>query len=294
MKNSVPIVVAEVFNSQMFQLRRVLFSLTIFSTWLATQAVAMPPMTQIQDVLYRADGVPFKGAVSISWKSFTASDTTSIPGNVVTIQILDGVLRAQLVPTTDASAGAYYAVRYTTDGRTQFSETWIVPPSASPVGLRVIRLAATPEGGGGSGSGLVLLGDVAGLAEALIDRPVKGMSFANNRIALIDGLGQIVGVGGLASDCVRVDGSTGVCGSAAGVSGFVDMEVPGGAMNASNSVFTLTQAPSPAKSLHLFRNGILQKPATDYVLTGNGVTFLNVSIPQVGDTLTASYRTGGL
>ena len=281
----------------MFQLRQICLSLMIFTAWFATPASAAPPLTQIQDVLYRADGVPFTGAVTITWRSFTASDTTSIPANVLTTQIVDGVLRLQLVPTTSASAGAYYAVRFTVDGRTQFSETWAVPPSTLPVGLKDIRIAVPPGGGGGGGgggtTGPVLLGDVVGLAEALNDRPLKGPAYAINRMALINNLGRIVGVSGLASDCVRVDGSTGACGSGS-ATGFVDMEVPAGVMNGVNSVFTLGQAPSPAASLHLFRNGILQKAASDYTLTGNGVTFLSVSMPQVGDTLTASYRTGGL
>ena len=150
-------------------------------------------------------------------------------------------------------------------------------------------------GGGGTGSGTVLLGDVVGLAEALNDRPLKGPAFAINRIALINDLGRLVAVGGVPGDCVRVDGSTGACGTGGGSTvGFVDMEVPAGLMNGVNSVFTLGQAPFPAASLHLFRNGILQKVATDYTLSGNVVTFLSVSIPQAGDTLTASYRTSGL
>jgi hypothetical protein len=277
----------------MFQLRQILFSLTVLTAWFATPAHAAPPLTQIQDVLYRADGTPFTGAVTITWRSFTASDTTSIPANVLTIQIVDGLLRVQLVPTTNASAGAYYAVRFTVDGRTQFNETWAVPPSALSLGLKDIRLAVAPPSG--TGSGTVLLGDVVGLAEALNDRPLKGPAFAINRVALINDLGRLVAVGGLPGDCVRADGSTGVCGTSGGSTvGFVDMEVPAGLMNGVNSVFTLGQAPYPAASLHLFRNGILQKPAMDYTLSGNGVTFLSVSIPQAGDTLTASYRTSGL
>jgi len=281
----------------MYQLRQIFYLLLISAAWLARPALATPPLTQIQDVLYRADGVPFTGAVTITWRSFVASDTTSIPANVLTVQVTDGVLRLQLVPTTNASAGAYYTVRYTVDGRTQFSETWAVPPSAAPVGLKDIRVATAPGGGttGGGSTGTVLLSDVVGLAEALNDRPQKGPSFAINRIALINNLGRLVGVGGLATDCVRVDGSTGACGSGGGSAiGFIDMETPAGVMNGVNSVFTLGQAPSPAGSLHLYRNGILQKAGTDYSLSGNGVTFLAVSIPQVGDTLTASYRTGGL
>ncbi len=269
----------------------------LIAAWYATPVAAAPPLTQIQDVLYRADGKTFTGAVSILWRSFTASNTTAIPANIITIQIVDGVLRTQLVPTTNASSGAYYTVRYTVDGRTQFTEMWAVPASALPVTLKDIRITSAPPagtGGGGSGStGEVFLADVVGLPEALNDRPMKGPDFAVNRIALINGLGRIVGVGGQAGDCIRVDGSSGACGSG-GSAGFVDMEVPAGVLNGANSTFTLGQAPSPAASLHLFRNGILQKAGTDYVLSGNLVTFLSVSIPQVGDTLTASYRTGGL
>lgn len=280
----------------MFQLRQICSSLIILTAGFAVPTTAAPPLTQIQDVLYRADGVPFTGTVAITWRSFTASDNTSIPANVLTTQIVDGVLRLQLVPTTSASAGAYYAVRYNVDGRTQFSETWAVPPSALAVGLKDIRIAVAMEGGtsgnGTSSSGAVLLGDVVGLSEALNDRPMKGPAFAINRIALINNLGRIVGVGGLPGDCVRVDGTTGTCGTGAPI-GFVDMEVPVGTLNGVNGIFTLGQAPSPAASLHLYRNGILQKKSSDYTLTGNGVTFLSVSIPQPGDTLTASYRTGG-
>ena len=282
----------------MFQLRQILLALTVFGAWQTTPAMAAPPLTQIQDVLYRADGKMFTGAVSITWRTFTSSNTTSIPSNVVTVQIVDGVLRTQLVPTTNASSGAYYAARYTVDGRTQFNETWAVPPSALPLGLKDIRIASAPIDGGGSGgsgsSGSVLLGDVIGLPEALNDRPQKGSSYVINRIAMIDSQGRVGSVSGLPGDCVRVDGSTGACGTGGGSTvGFVDMETPAGAINGVNTVFTLSQAPSPAASLLLFRNGILQKPATDYVLVGSGVTFLSVSTPQAGDTLTASYRTGG-
>ena len=83
----------------MYQLRQILYSLTVLTAWYATPAQAAPPLTQIQDVLYRADGTPFTGAVTITWRSFTASDTASIPANVLTIQIVDGLLPAGLHET---------------------------------------------------------------------------------------------------------------------------------------------------------------------------------------------------
>ncbi len=73
---------------------------------------------------------------------------------------------------------------------------------------------------------------------------------------------------------------------------FFDGEIPQGLINGTNAVFNLTNAPSPASSLSLFRNGVLQKAGSDFSLSGSTITFLTVSIPQGGDLVQASYRTG--
>ncbi len=78
---------------------------------------------------------------------------------------------------------------------------------------------------------------------------------------------------------------------------FTDAEVPGGVVDGANATFTLANTPSPAGSLVLYRNGIAQKVAVDYTLTGATVQFLTGAIPQPGDTLLAWYRqppAGGL
>jgi hypothetical protein len=49
-------------------------------------------------------------------------------------------------------------------------------------------------------------------------------------------------------------------------------------------------APSPATSLQLFRNGLLQKAGLDFTLTGSSISFQPGSVPQPGDLLQASYR----
>ena len=69
---------------------------------------------------------------------------------------------------------------------------------------------------------------------------------------------------------------------------FIDAETPGGAVDGANTTFTLAHAPSPAGSLRLYRNGLLQARAVDYTLAGLTITAL--SIPQAGDTLLAFYR----
>ncbi|MBI5283377.1 MAG: hypothetical protein HY858_16970 [Candidatus Solibacter usitatus] len=259
---------------------------------LGAAASAAPPLTQIHDLLYKADGSAFTGSATISWRSFTASDTSNIPTNSITVQVVGGLLRVRLVPTTNAAGTAYYIVRFNADGKTQFTELWAVPPSAIPVAVKDIRIPSPPGSNVTPPPSVVLMADVSGLVEALADRPTKSIGFAPGRAAIIDAMGEMAAVSGAPSDCVRVDGTAGPCGLSGNTTpGFVDMETPAGAVNGVNTVFTLAQAPFPATSLHLYRNGILQRPAVDYLLSGNGVTFLTVATPQAGDLLSASYRT---
>src|ERR1039458_1646992 len=109
---------------------------------LASSALAAPPLTTIQDVLYKADGTRFNGTVTINWSSFTAADQSAIATQVLTVKIVDGNLRVQLVPNATVTPAAYYIAKYNADGRVQFEETWSVPASAQPVRLRDVRVAS--------------------------------------------------------------------------------------------------------------------------------------------------------
>ncbi len=275
--------------------RRLIFVFTAVQALLGMLAEAAPPLTQIYDTLYKADGTPFTGSAVVSWRSFTAADASNVPTNSITVQVVGGLLRVKLVPTTNASANAYYTVRFNADGKVQFTEVWMVPPSVVPVAVKDVRVQ-TPSGSSAvaAAAGVVQIMDVVGLTEALSDRPTKSIAFQPNRVALIDAAGEMAGVSGSPGDCVHVDGTAGACGSGGATSvGFVDMETPAGTVNGVNTQFVLSHAPFPAASLHLFRNGILQKASVDYVLTGNGIAFLAVATPQAGDLLSASYRTAG-
>jgi hypothetical protein len=258
---------------------------------------AAPPLTTIEDVLYKADGSRFNGVAFIEWKSFQAADFSNIATHTVTVTILDGAIRVQLVPTTNASTGAFYSVRYNSDGRIQFDETWAVPPSASPLKLRDVRVPS------GSGGGQVLPppaqtsiqeSDVVGLLDDLAARPLMGPGYAPSRAAYITETGALEAVSGSLSDCVRVDGTAGPCGVATyPAPEFVDGETPAGPINGSNAVFTLASPPSPASSLQLYRNGLLQKLGLDYTLAGNAITFATASKPGLEDVLLTSYRLAG-
>lgn len=264
-------------------------------SWLACAAGSKlegaPPLTQIQDVLYKADGTTFTGTAVVTWKAFTAADSSNIPSNSVSVPIVSGLLRVRLVPTTNASANAYYTVRYNSEGKTQFTELWAVPPSPAAIPVKDIRISVPPGGTKPPPETSIQISDVEGLSAALAERPVKGPAYVNGRAAAIDSFGLLNGASGVAGDCLRVDGTSGPCGVSNMTSqGYVDMETPAGALNGVNAVFLLGQTPSPAGSLQLFRNGILQSAGVDFTLNGNAITFVAAATPQTGDVLRASYR----
>lgn len=258
---------------------------------------AQPALTTIQDILYRADGTRFNGQIFISWNAFQAGDASNIATAQVTLPIVNGVLSVQLVPTTTASAGANYQVTYNSAGVYQFSQTWAVPPSSTPLRVAdVLVSTGTVVGGGGSAGSItsqpIQISDVVGLTNALALVPQKGVGYALGRAAVIDTSGQIDGAAGNLGDCVRVDGSSGPCGGNSGgvLPLYSDAEVPSGAINGLNTTFTLANTPSPASSLLLYVNGLLMDQGLDYVISGATITFALSSVPQTGDVLLASYR----
>jgi hypothetical protein len=258
--------------------------------WAQTQ----PPLTTIQDVLFKADGTRFNGLINIQWTSFEGGNQTNIPQQMTTVRIVDGNLFVQLVPTTDAVPAAVYTVKYSSDGKIQFIEFWAVPPSSAALRVRDVRTTDPqfPSGGAAGGlTGPILLSDVSGLVQELNSRPIKGPGYSNSRAAVINNTGLVEGAAGSLSDCVRVDGTAGPCGSSGGAV-FVDSEVPTGAVNGSNSTFSLVSTPQPSSSLALYRNGLLQRAGAgnDYTISGSTITFLSGATPQTGDLLLAFYR----
>lgn len=217
----------------------------------ATVLFAAPPLTTIQDLVYKADGSPFTGILFIE----------------------------------------AYTVRYNSDGKIQFEELWAVPPSAAPLRLKDVRIAG-PISGPVTPPPVESIeeSDVIGLVNDLAIRPVKGPGYAPSRAVYVDASGALEAVIGNLTDCVRVDGTAGPCGSAPT---FVDGETPGGAIDGANASFTLAGTPAPASSLTLYRNGLFQKPGVDYILSESTITFLPGALPQPGDVLAASYRLDG-
>jgi hypothetical protein len=256
-------------------------------------ALAAPPLTTIQDTLYKADGTRFNGIVSISWTSFQAPDLSDIPAQMITLKVVNGHLYVRLVPTTETNPEVFYTVTYNSNGLVQYTEMWSVPPSTQPLTLEDVRVPVTVSTttGDTGATGPIPESDVTGLVADLAARPVEGPAFAPGAVAVVDAQGLIDSVSGNPTDCVFVNGSSGPCGSGSGAYSFMDGDVPSGTVNGSNDLFTLAAVPNPATSLYLYRNGLLQEAGTDYTLINNNmVQFTTTGTPQVGDTLLANYR----
>ena len=164
-------------------------------------AFAEPPLTVVQDVLFNADGTTFNGIVTISWASFEASDMSNIPASSIVTEVINGLLRVQLVPTTNALSPSSYTVVYNSGGITQFTETWAVPPSNVSLPVSAVRISGTGTlvGGGGTGGSPttdIAISDVTGLTTALDLRPSMGAGYTISRTAIIDASGAIDGAGG--------------------------------------------------------------------------------------------------
>ena len=257
-------------------------------------AAGQPALTTIRDILYRADGTRYSGTLSIKWSSFQAGDASNIATADLTVQIVNGSLNVQLVPTTTGSAGAQYDITYNSQGKNQFTEVWAVPPSAVPLRVRDVRVSSGTIIGPPPVITSIQISDVVGLENALAVLTDRGVGFTPERAAVINSSSQIDGASGNLGDCVHVDGSSGPCGSGGSGAGvltlFSDSEIPAGTVNGVNAAFTLNLTPSPATSLELYRNGLRMRPGVDFSLSGNVVTFFFGSTPQAGDLLLANYR----
>lgn len=247
-------------------------------------------LTTIQDTLFKADGTRFNGALTISWSTFDATNVGTIVQQSKIVPVVNGNLFVQLVPNATAAPPAnVYTVNYQSSGSQQFTETWTVPVSAQPLTVSAVRISTQISSGGTGGTASTQTSipesSVIGLQADLAQRPLKGVGFGTNSVAIVDDSGNLETAVGDPGECVFVDGTTGPCGAPT----FSDAETPGGAVDGMNNTLTLANTPL-GLSLMLFRNGLYLTPNFDYMLSGSTITFVPGAIPQPGDTLTASYR----
>src|SRR5580704_4969623 len=283
-------------RSSMRPLRKVTSTLgtaIILASALCGIILGQSALTTIQDTLFDADGARYNGTVTIQWSTFDTSNPGTIIQQSKTVQVVNGNLLVQLAPNSAATPPAnIYSALYQSDGDQQFTETWTVPLSTTPLKVVQVRSGSGSVGGsagGLTGGGATTESQVTNLVSDLNARPIKGPGFGINAVAVVDTNGQIETAVGSPGDCVFVDGTTGPCSAPVVLPTFVSAETPGGLVNGLNSTFTLTNTPS-GSSLLLFRNGVLVQAGVDYTLSGSTIQFAGAAIPQPQDTLVADYR----
>src|SRR5437763_2034749 len=175
----------------MVKLRQLLSIVIVCSTAFVNCASAQTTLTQIQDTVHNPDGTLFSGTVIITFNGFPTPGT--IAPKSTSAQIYTGALSVLLVPTTTASAGAYYQAIYNSNnGTVTWTETWSVPPSSTPITLSQVRNSSTQGSGGtggsgGSGGGVSLpiqISDVTGLASDLdaMNTSIAGLTTTENSL----------------------------------------------------------------------------------------------------------------
>ncbi|MDQ2711747.1 MAG: hypothetical protein M3Y24_05825 [Acidobacteriota bacterium] len=247
-------------------------------------AVAQSTLTQIRDTVVNSDGTPFSGTVVITWNGFTGPSGGTVSPLSTSARIYNGALSVLLVPTTTASAGTFYqAVYNSSNGLITWTETWQVPPSTTAVTLSTIRTSTT-QGGGTGGSGGATgapVGQYATLPISINQVSSLSADLASINSAIAALTAQVTA---LSANSVSSTGSS---------AAFIDAESPAGTVDGTNTAFNLTQLPSPAGSLSVYRNGLLQSAGVDYTVTGSAVTFLPASVPRTTDVVSAFYRVAG-
>ncbi len=104
--------------------------------------------TPIRDTLFNADGTLVEGVATLSWKSFTAVDGSTVANSTVDVPIVNGVVSVDLTPNEGATpTGLSYRVEYTLDNGNRFTEIWIVPVSAGAITVSDVRVALPPSPG---------------------------------------------------------------------------------------------------------------------------------------------------
>lgn len=137
----------------MHKLRHLLTAVLLTATILISCALAQTNLTQIRDTINNANGTPFNGTIVITFNGSSSTLSGTVSPLSTSARIYNGALSVLLVPTTTVGGNAYYQVVYSSsDGTTQWTETWQVPPSSNALSVSGVRTSST-TGSGGTGTG---------------------------------------------------------------------------------------------------------------------------------------------
>lgn len=299
----------------MFNFRRLLLIIIFCAAFAAGSASAQSNLTQILDSITNPDGTLFNGTVVITWNGSSASGIGTVSPLSSSTSVYSGALSVFLVPTTTAPSGTYYVVVYnSSNGLVTWSEIWQVPPSLTSLTVSQVRQASTKGSGGGSTGGTqyatlpISISQVTGLSTNLNTLNASVVSLTTQVSTLTTNLSTLTltdtangdtlaalgtTVASLSTSLTNLTNTVNSLGAGGSNASFVDSETPGGAENGTNTAFSLAQTPSPAASLSLYRNGLLQMSGVNFSLAGMALTFSAGNIPLSGDLIEAYYRISG-
>jgi hypothetical protein len=107
--------------------------------------------TNVQGIVYRADGSLAQGTMLVSWPAFTAVDGSTVAAGSTSVTIArDGSVSMGLTPNVGANPqGTYYTVVYHMNDGTVQKEYWVVPQTAtatiSQMRARVVPAAVAQQ-----------------------------------------------------------------------------------------------------------------------------------------------------
>ena len=203
----------------------------------------------VQDTIKNPDGTTATGTVGISLLTPTADGSSTyakFAGTYTLVQLAAGITLA--ANDTLTPAGTTYRAQFSTgSGRSQqtWQESWLIPTSASPLKVSAIRAAQVPSlayvlqpqqianNGATEGQALVKHGNSVAWANAVAGSAAWGgitggdpmqqsdlAALFGAKLTTPSGSGIVAVtsgtpglVAGTSTDCVRVDGTSGPCGT---------------------------------------------------------------------------------
>lgn len=184
----------------------------------------------------------------------------------------------------EATAAAFMFVE---EGTTNGDSGWLLTTNA-PITIGTTALTFAKFTGNGTvtgGAGLTLTGSTLDVVAA--DNSIT-VNADNIQVKVDPNQGVQVGAAGIG---VKLNGSS-LSVAAAGLSvnqaKFITRETPTGAVNGSNTSYTLANTPTTGSEM-VFVNGVLMEPGAgnDYTISTNTITMLFT--PQTGDKIRVTY-----
>jgi hypothetical protein len=100
--------------------------------------------TRVNDIVYRADGLPASGTLVISWPAFTSANREAVAAGRMTVPIgANGAVDVALVPNTGSTPASFYTVVVKSEDGSSMTEFWTVPSSTSST-VAAVRSKVVP------------------------------------------------------------------------------------------------------------------------------------------------------